>query len=259
MKSKYKIVITNDDGIDSKGLITLSKKMMEIGDITIFAPDQQQSAVSNALTIQRPLRVKKTHSDDRFLGYAINGTPADCVKLALNELIDYKPDLLISGINHGQNTSINILYSGTVSGAAEGMLLGIPSIAVSIDTHDPNADCSFAAEITSHIAGKILENGLPTGTFLNINVPNLPATEVKGIKITKQGENIWKDRYDYRTDPWGRDYYWFAGSIEDDDTNEDSDLKALKEGYISVTPVKLDFTNYSATTQLKYLEGQYGT
>jgi 5'-nucleotidase len=252
--SKPKILITNDDGIDSPGIYTLVQTMKEFGDIVVIAPDRQQSAVGHALTVANPLRAIHFHRNGEMFGYAINGTPSDCVKIAISTLLEQKPDMIISGINHGQNTAINVLYSGTVSAATEGILLGIPSIAVSLATYDYGADCSVAANYALQIARSIKELNLPKGVLLNINVPSLETNEIKGIKITRVSRNIWNDRYEKRIDPYGRAYYWFAGELSSGDDDPESDYVALKNGWVSVTPIEYSFTNHSIIKNLKVLE-----
>lgn len=251
---KLKILVTNDDGIDSPGLNALAEKMKELGEVIVAAPKRQQSAVSHALNISYPLRVKKVNRDDKFFGYAISGTPADCVKIAIAELIESKPDLVVSGINHGQNTSINVMYSGTIAAATEGMLLGIPSMAVSLGSHDPGKDCSAAAEYSLYIAKKILDINLPENTLINVNVPAVPEGEIKGIRIVKQSKTIWTDHYEKRIDPFGREYYWFAGDFKILDKSDDTDEYALEHSYVSVTPIHFDLTNRMFIDKLKFIE-----
>jgi 5'-nucleotidase len=248
------ILVTNDDGIDSPGIFALVHALKGLGKVVVAAPDRQQSAVGHALTVSKPLRAINFHRNGEMFGYAINGTPSDSVKLAVSTLLDKKPDLVVSGINHGQNTSINILYSGTVSAATEGMLIGIPSIAVSLASYSLSADCSVAADISVEIAKKVLKNGLPKGTLLNINIPALPKNKIKGMKITRQSDSLWNDHYEKRVDPFGRDYYWFSGEYKVVDKNIETDDAALLAGYVSITPIQFKFTNNDAITKLRYLE-----
>jgi 5'-nucleotidase len=249
-----KILVTNDDGIDSPGIFALVKALKKIGDIIVVAPDRQQSAVGHALTVSDPLRVTSFHRNGEMFGYAINGTPSDCVKLACSALLDFKPSLVVSGINHGQNTSINVLYSGTVSAATEGMLRGISSIAVSLSSYSLNSDCTVAAEYATEISKRILETGLPKGILLNVNVPTLPKNEIKGIKYTHQSKSVWEDFYEKRTDPFGRDYYWFSGEYITPDDDPDSDDSAIRDGYVSITPLHFQFTEYNFLENLKNSE-----
>ncbi len=251
MSLKPRILITNDDGIDAPGLQKLAESLSRDWDIFIAAPEKQKSAVSNALNISNPLRVYESRRNGYCRSWAINGTPADCVKLALTTLLGFKPDLLISGINHGQNTAINILYSGTVAGAAEGLLFGVPSIAASLASHDYSANMGNAVEYVNTIAHAVLAKGLPYGTMLNVNIPDIPAGEIRGIKVTHQSKNTWNDRYEERKDPFGRTYYWFAGSFGNGDPNPDCDDNAVAAGYVSVTPIEFNFTSTGNIKKVK--------
>jgi 5'-nucleotidase len=248
---KPKILVTNDDGIDSPGIHALVIALKKVGDVVVVAPDRQQSAVGHALTVSKPLRVTPFHRDGQMWGYAINGTPSDCVKLAISSILGYKPDLVFSGINHGQNTSINIIYSGTVSAATEGMLLGISSVAVSVASYSYSAELEAASEYSAELAKKLLKHSLPNGTLLNVNVPAVLKSDVKGIRITRQSRSYWKDIYEKRTDPMGRDYYWFSGEYNVTDESNEADDVALNNGYISVTPLRLEFTDLGYFGDLK--------
>lgn len=244
MEKKFLILATNDDGIDSNGLFHLVKSLEEFAEVKVVAPDKQQSAVGHMLTISKPLRVAKFYRNGEVFGYAVNGSPSDCVKLALSTLLDRKPDLIVSGINYGQNTSVNILYSGTVAAATEGCLAGIPSIAISLGTYDLEFDCKFPAELSSKIIKKLLNEQKLQFKLLNINIPALPPSEIKGIRVTHCGNAYWKDNYVKRVDPFGRDYYWFAGEFVPSD-DEGSDDWAIANGFVSITPVNFSFTDYS--------------
>ncbi len=248
--NKPLILVSNDDGIDSPGIYALAEAMKELGDVVVAAPDRQQSAVGHSLTVAQPLRITK-FKRKKMKGNAINGTPADCVKLAISSILKRKPDLVISGINHGQNTSVNILYSGTVSAATEGMLLGIPSIAISLASYNLKDDCTIAAGYAKLIAKKLLSNPLPIGTLLNVNVPALSNDTIKGLKITHHSNSSWEDFYEKRIDPFGRDYYWFSGKYIINDDTIDADDVAINEGYVSITPIHFDFTNYDELTHIK--------
>ncbi len=251
---KKLILVVNDDGINSPGIFELASEMKKLGEVIVAAPSAQQSAVSRSLTLSRPLRVEKYWKNGDFFGFAVDGTPADTAKLALTTLLDRKPDLLVSGINHGKNTSINIVYSGTVAGAAEGTLLGVPSMAVSVDSHSLGVDCRPAAVYAGKIAKNILENGLPKNCLLNVNVPVLELDEIKGVRITYPGKSIWKDAYERRKDPFNREYFWFSGEFFIEDESEDSDDKALKEGFVSASPLQFNFSNTELFSKLKKLE-----
>jgi 5'-nucleotidase len=251
---KPKILVTNDDGINSPGLESLVIALKDIGDVVVVAPDRQQSAVSSALTIHKPIKVHKQYKNNEFYGWSVEGTPTDCVKLALFTLLDYKPDLVVSGINHGRNTSINVLYSGTVSGAIEGLLMGINSMAVSHISHNTTKDMQVCSEISVKLAVELLKINDGTGILLNVNVPDLIDSEIKGIKIAHLSNSQWVDKFDKRQDPQGNDYYWFTGDYIINDTDPNADDLALKAGYITVTPIKINFTDRQKMTELKYLE-----
>ncbi len=237
------ILVVNDDGINSQGLISLAKSLKALAKVTIVAPAKQQSAVGHALTIDNPLRAKRENIDDDIIAYSVNGTPSDCAKLALSSLLNEKPDLLISGINYGRNTSVNILYSGTVAAAAEGMLAGVRSIAVSLDSFSLDSDMQIASVHTTKIISQIQELDFDNNTFLNINIPNLPIGKIKGIRITKMSDSYWTDKYEKRKDPFGRSYFWFAGEFNSKKDGLETDDSALDNGYISITPIHFNFTN----------------
>jgi 5'-nucleotidase len=248
MIDKPLILVSNDDGYDSPGIMELAKSMSKLGDVIIAAPDRQMSAVSSALSVAKPLRVRKMKIND-FDVYSVNGTPTDTVKIAVSELLDKKPDLIVSGINHGANTSINVLYSGTVAAAIEGVLLGIPSIAFSISSHDYSADLKYAGEYSTIIAKEIIDNPPDEGTLINVN---FPTEDIKGIKATKLSSAKWNDKYSRRIDPFNREYFWFAGEyFLPENQDETSDDIALKNGFISVTPLKFDFNDYNYLEKLK--------
>lgn len=244
MEKKLSILVSNDDGILSDGLGALVKELRTIADVTIVAPDSQQSAVGHAITVHRPLRMREVKKDGVFFGYALDGTPADCVKLATRNIMKQKPDLVISGINHGSNTAISVIYSGTVSAATEGTILGIPSFAVSLTTFEPNADFTYAAKFAKQLALKVVQNGLPNGTLLNVNVPAVPENEINGVVITRQGKSVWNDEFEARRDPGNKQYFWLKGELVELDEEEDIDQRAILNNKVSVTPIQFDLTNY---------------
>ncbi|OQX95989.1 5'/3'-nucleotidase SurE [candidate division KSB1 bacterium 4572_119] len=250
LSNKTKILLTNDDGINAPGLYALYKEMKNLGEVFVVAPDSEQSAVGHAITLSDPLRVSDFHKNDNFFGYAVNGTPSDCVKLAYWAL-NIKPDLLISGINLGSNTGINIIYSGTVSAATEGMFLNIPSFAISLTTFTkPNFD--FAAKFARKLSQTVLEKGLPVGTLLNVNVPAVAKEEdIKGIEITRQGNAMYHEEFDKRSDPHNRVYYWLTGQKVKLEKEPDVDDRAILNNKISITPVQFDLTNYKYLDELK--------
>lgn len=237
------ILVTNDDGVDSQGLIYLAKSLKSLGNITVVAPSKQQSAVGHALTIDNPLRSLKTNIDKNIIAYSVNGTPSDCTKLALSSLLNTKPDLLISGINYGRNTSVNVLYSGTVAAAAEGMLAGIRSVAVSLDSFSLESNMKTASEYTLKIISQIQNLNFEKDTFLNINIPHLQNDKIKGVRITRMSDSFWSDKYEKRKDPFGRSYYWFSGQYNIIEDGLETDDSALDNGYISITPIHFNFTN----------------
>ena len=245
------ILCTNDDGIDSPGIAALVHALRQLGTVTVVAPDRQQSAVGHALTVSSPLRATHFHRDGEVFGWAINGTPADCVKLAVTSLLDQRPDMVVSGINHGANTSVNAIYSGTVSAATEGTLMGIPSMAVSLNNFNMHADMSLAADVALDVAQQLLELHLPVGTLLNVNVPDVPRSDYKGLKITRQGHSVWRDDYERRRDPHGREYWWLTGELVTVQELEDADDIAVRNGYAAVTPLHYELTNFTYLDTLR--------
>jgi 5'-nucleotidase len=236
------ILVSNDDGYDSPGILALVNALSPLGDIVVVAPATQQSAVGHAITVQQPLRARPIDRGPDFRGWAVEGTPADSVKLGVTTLLDSKPDLVVSGINHGMNTSINVIYSGTVSAATEGAVLGIPAIAVSHASHALTSDLRGAADFAQRIAAMVLEKGLPKGTLLNVNVPDIPPYQIVGARVTRQGRSWWDDGFETRQDPVGRNYYWLVGTyVWDDDPTVDD--VALRANMISVTPLHYNLTD----------------
>ncbi len=239
-------LLTNNDGIYSPGIYVLYKKMRRLGECTVVAPDAERSAQGHAITLSVPLRVNEAKREGKFFGYAVSGTPADCVKIALMAIMKgkLKPDLIISGINRGPNLGINILYSGTVSGATEGAILGVPSFAVSLASFKwSNFEAALA--FSYKLAKMMLNKELPVHTLLNVNVPALPKSKIKGVKITRQGiSTFYRESYDRREDPSKRVYYWLRSQRTQIEGNEMTDAVAVKNGYISVTPLHYDMTDY---------------
>ena len=245
-----KILLTNDDGVYAKGLLALYNRFAEKHDVTIIAPDRERSAVGHGLTIYSPLRINKINNYSRINGYAVSGTPADCVKIGIVELLDQRPDIVISGINPGANVGININYSGTAAAAREAALLGIPSMAVSIRgfVTDYYADAAIFIEKLSE---RIMQHGLPKGTFLNVNIPDMPVDKTKGVIISKQGASILDEYFDQRTDTRKRTYYWYGCTIPAESDIRDIDENAVLNNFISITPVRCDMTDYSFIDDLK--------
>jgi 5'-nucleotidase len=248
---RLNILICNDDGIDAPGIYALVQEIKKIADVTVIAPDKQQSAVGHAITMNYPLRAVPFRKNNEFFGYAVEGTPADAIKLGVKFLMKTRPDMIISGINHGSNTAISIIYSGTVSAATEGTILGIPSIAVSLTTYK-EPDFSYAVKFSARLALLVAERGLPEGTLLNVNVPPVPESQIRGVRITKQGRSKWDDTFEVRRDPANREYFWLTGDLEVTDREEDIDQIAVQNHYVSVTPIHYDLTDLE---MLKTMQG----
>jgi 5'-nucleotidase len=242
------ILITNDDGIDANGIAALTSALDGLGDLAVVAPEREQSAVGHAITVRDPVRA---HAWPFELGHrdvwarAVTGTPADCVKLACQKLLPRRPDLIVSGINHGPNTAVNVIYSGTVSAATEASIFGIPAVAVSLCSWDPEADFEGAGRYAREIAERVLRDGLAPGTLLNVNVPPGDYDDLRGIAITRQARSRWEEEFHERRDPFDRPYFWLGGEFVDLDEGGDTDLAAIKSGFVSVTPLHHDMTAYA--------------
>lgn len=251
MKKKPLILVTNDDGISAPGLRALISVMKELGDVAVVAPDSPQSATGHAITINNTLTINKVDIDpDIETEYSCSGTPVDCVKFAVSEILHRKPDLCVSGVNHGSNSSINVIYSGTMSAAVEAGIEGIPAIGFSLLDYNWNADFEQIKSAIRKITTEVLENGLPEGVILNVNFPKLKEKEIKGIKVCRQAKAMWQERFDKRQSPMGKDYYWLTGKFVNLDNGEDTDEWALEHGYISVVPVQFDLTAHHAMQTL---------
>jgi 5'-nucleotidase len=245
-----KILLTNDDGIYAKGIEVLHEQLCEDHEVLVVAPETEQSAVGHAITLADPLRVKPINRNGVFFGYAVKGTPADCVKLAINELMERPPGLVVSGINLGANVGINVIYSGTVSAATEGTILGVPAIAVSINTfRDP--DFEPAARFVRLLTRQVEKYGLPPHTSLNVNVPAVPENRIRGVRVTRQGITRFVEKFDRRVDPRDNVYYWQCGSTPELEEDGDTDASALAGDYISITPIHHDLTNYDFLESLR--------
>ncbi len=243
--TKPTILVVNDDGITAPGIKVLIEVMQEIGNVVVVAPDSPQSGMGHAITIGKPLRLDKVELYEGVEMYKCSGTPVDCVKLAVNVVFKgKKPDLCVSGINHGLNNSINVLYSGTMSAAVEGAIESIPSIGFSLDDFTLEADFSPAKKYIKQIAEQVLNHGLPQATLLNVNFPN--TKDIKGIKICRQANAKWAEEFDERLDPHKRKYYWLTGVFQVNDHGEDTDVWALEHEYVSVVPVQFDMTAHHA-------------
>jgi len=250
------ILVTNDDGVNSPGLLSLFNAMKQLGDAHIVAPDRERSAASRSLTMHRPLKAEQL----RKHVYSVNGTPTDCVAIGINKILSEKPSLVVSGINKGANLGDDIFYSGTVSAAMESTIMGIPSMAISlvIEKQSGKAPLYFetSAKTAVDIARYILKNSLPSDTLLNINVPNVTMNKIKGIKFTRQGKRVYDNAVHDILDPHGNQQYWIGGGEPSWEKGADTDIKAIESGYISITPIHLDLTNYEA---LQLLRGRWSS
>ena len=245
------ILITNDDGIYAPGIRSLIKTMRPLGNVLVVAPDKPQSAMGHAVTIQTPLRLHLLKQETDYQEFSCNGTPADCIKLGEKVILRGKPDLIVSGINHGSNASINVLYSGTMAAVIEGAMENIPSIGFSINDYSPTGSFDHCSSVIRSIALKVLENGLPDGICLNVNMPALNGTPFKGIKITRQAKAYWDENFDERTDPHARDYYWLRGDFVNLDSGEDNDYWAINNNYVSIVPIQIDLTAHHMIDTIK--------
>lgn len=251
MMTKPLILITNDDGIVAPGIRALIAVMKEIGEVVVVAPDSPQSAMGHAITINNTLKLERVHIDNEIeQEYSCSGTPVDCVKIAVNEVLKRKPDLCVSGINHGSNSSINVIYSGTMSAAVEAGIEGIPAIGFSLLDYSWDADFEPIKKHLKKIALEVLHNGLPEGVVLNVNFPKLSQEAIKGIKICRQAKAMWQEEFDKRTNPQGKEYYWLTGKFVNQDKGTDADEWALENGYISIVPVQFDLTAHHAIQSL---------
>jgi 5'-nucleotidase len=252
MQKKPLILVTNDDGITSPGIVSLVEVMNELGEVVVIAPDKPQSGVGHAITIHSTLRIHKTKYHRAKIEYSVSGTPVDCVKMCISEILKQKPDLCVSGINHGSNISINVIYSGTMSAAIEGAIEGIPSIGFSLMYDSIDADFSASKQIAKVIAKQVLKNGLPNGVCLNVNIPRLNLSEIKGIKICRQARANWIEEFDKRKDPSGNPYFWLTGKfINYDEGKTDTDVWAVQNGFVSVVPIQFDMTSYASLPVLE--------
>lgn len=249
--SKPLILVTNDDGISSKGIRSLVEVAVNFGEVVVVAPDKAQSGMGHAITVNQILRLDKSDIFKEVEAYTCTGTPVDCVKLSISEVLNRRPDLILSGINHGENTSTNVLYSGTMSAAVEGAMENIPSIGFSLSDFNSDADFSGSQLIAKTIIEKVLSESMPEHVCLNVNVPKLPSAEIKGFQICRQAHAFWEDRFDKRMDQFGRPYFWLTGDFVRKDADEGTDLHALKNGFASVVPTHFDMTAYKVMDQFK--------
>ena len=252
-RKKPVILVTNDDGYKAKGLQALIEALQPFGSLVVLSPSQPHSGMSHAITVNVPLRMDKIEEKEDFVFYMVSGTPVDCVKLANNQLFkDHKPDLLVSGINHGANSSSSIVYSGTMAAVIEGCLYEIPAIGFSLLDFSKQADFSTAISYIRIIVENVLTKGLKPGTCLNVNIPKLSFDQIKGIRICRQNKGVWREEFDKRVDPNNREYYWLTGEFHDLEPDaEDTDEWALHHHYVSIVPVQIDLTDYASLEKLK--------
>jgi len=252
---KLNILITNDDGVNASGIQVLIELIKPFGNVVVVAPDKGQSAMSHAITLSSPLFVKKIKQEEGLSVYSCNGTSVDCVKLALNDLLDSKPDFLFSGINHGSNSSISIIYSGTMGAALEGSIHGVTSIGLSVLDYSENPDFDIARKYIPKIFSSLLNYRRDSGLCLNINFPDINVNDVNGVKICRQAKSAWVEEFDKRVDPHGREYYWLTGKFNNYEPEAvDTDDWALQNNYVSVVPVNVDFTAHDTIDKIKDLE-----
>lgn len=249
--SRPLILVTNDDSLFAKGIASLVAVAQEFGDVVVVAPDKPQSGMGHAITINDPLRLSKSDVFKDVEAYSCSGTPVDCVKLAVYEVLHRKPDLLLSGVNHGLNSSTNVLYSGTMSAAVEGAMEHIPSIGFSYDDYTQDADFTLTQEVARVLIPKVLKDGMPVGICLNVNVPKVEREAYKGIQVCRQAYAFWEDRFEKREDQFGRTYYWLTGTFDSREEATDTDLYFLDLGYATVVPTQFDLTAHTYLNQLK--------
>ncbi|MBO4599431.1 MAG: 5'/3'-nucleotidase SurE [Bacteroidales bacterium] len=248
------ILITNDDGVSSRGLRHLAVLAKEVGEVVVMAPDHNASGVSTSITTARPLRVKEVSHEEGLDVYSCDGTPADCVKMGLEHFCPRQPDLVLSGINYGSNASINVIYSGTIGAVLEACLNGCQAIGFSLLNHNPAADFDACTPTIRHILDYVLRHPLPDFTALNVNIPRLPADQLKGIRVCRQARAAWKDSLEKRIDPIGRPYWWMTGKFVCDNPPSDSDEHLLSKGYVTVVPIRPDPTALQHVEELKNME-----
>lgn len=251
MKQEKLILVTNDDGITAPGIRNLIEAVRPLGQVVVVAPDSPQSGKGHAITLGFPLRLNPVDIFEGIEAWQCSGTPVDCVKLARDKILHRAPDVCVSGINHGANHSINIIYSGTMSAAMEAAIEGIPSVGFSYLNYAYDADFSTCREVAHEVTRRMLESPLPPHTLFNVNIPDVPAKDYKGIRISRQANAKWQEEFDERRDPHGKKYYWLTGAFKNQDSGDDTDVWALENGYTSLVPVQFDLTNYRLKQQLE--------
>ncbi len=247
-----RVLVTNDDGIHAPGIFALKQGLERAGHrVTVCAPDRPRSASGHAITLHKPLRIKEVALPDGSIGYAGSGTPADCATLGLLEVMKNECDIVVSGINHGPNLGWDVTYSGTVSAAMESVIIGFPAIAISVASYAENIHWDAAANFAARLAPMIAEKGLPPATLINVNSPDLPENEIKGVRLATQGDRQYVDRLEKRLDPMNKPYYWLGGKLHDKEAPDGSDVRAVGDGYIAVTPIHLDLTSHAFLRDLR--------
>jgi 5'-nucleotidase len=255
MKQERLFLITNDDGIHARGLDALIEVARLFGKVLVLAPEEGQSGMSHAITVKFPIRIRKIHDEEGLVKYSSNGTPVDCVKLALNKLLERSPDMILSGINHGSNSSSSVIYSGTMAAAIEGCINGIPSIGFSLLDYSPDANFASVLKYVRVILQEALDKGIPGETCLNVNMPVNTFHKIRGIRICRQNKGVWREEFDHRRDPQNRDYYWLTGEFHNLEPDaSDTDEWALHNNYISIVPVHVDLTSYHGIDKLREWE-----
>ncbi|MDE5423810.1 5'/3'-nucleotidase SurE [Ancylomarina sp. DW003] len=247
--TKPLILVTNDDGVNAKGISALYEMVKDFGEIYMIAPNRANSGKSNSITVEVPIRIKKIKDEENLKVFSCKGTPVDCVKLALNKIVPRQPDFVVSGINHGANTSVSVMYSGTMGATIEGCLAGIPSVGFSLDSFESKADFSQCVKFGRKIFENVVKNGLPRSICLNVN---FPVGDIKGVRVCRQADGMWKEEFDHRKDPFGGDYYWLTGHFKNAEPHaDDTDESAIKEGYASIVPTQVDMTAHHVLENLK--------
>ncbi|MBN1252325.1 MAG: 5'/3'-nucleotidase SurE [Bacteroidales bacterium] len=250
-KEKRLILVTNDDGIDAKGIKELIKIAEKFGRVVVVAPEKGQSGMSHSVSLNEPIYLKKITSNNNTLQYSCSGTPVDSVKIALHHVLDEKPDLIISGINHGSNASVSAIYSGTIGAAREGSLNDIPSVGFSLLDHSPEADFTASIIFAEKIIEKVFENGIPKRTCLNVNIPNIHENQINGIKVCRQTKGKWVEEFNHRINPNNKEYFWLTGKFSNfEPESKDTDEWALENNYVSIVPIEVDLTSYKVLDEL---------
>lgn len=251
--NKPLILVTNDDGVQAKGINELMNALTDLGEVIVIAPDGPRSGMSSAISSLNPIRISLVKEQKNLTVYSCTGTPVDCIKLGINEILERKPDLVVTGINHGSNSAVCVIYSGTIGAALEGCIFGVPSLGVSLTSHDPDADFTQAVKYGKAVARNVLKSGLPKGICLNLNIPAIP--DVKGLKVCVQTKGYWAKEFQKHTDPTGKTVYWLTGEfLNEDPDNPATDEWALKQGYASLVPIQVDMTAYPFLKGIKHWE-----